>query len=144
MAEKIGVGTIFISSDTSKVLLNLRAVHKTHSLCWSLWGGMRENNEIPKETLFRELEEEMGFVPDIAKIYPFDIYESKDKHFRYYSFVCVVDQEFIPQLNNESAGYAWTDLGVWPRPMHQGARISFCKPKAMDKLQMILDQHQQG
>lgn len=103
---------------------------------------MKEDEDVlPKDTLFRELKEEMGFVPDITKIYPFDIYESKDKNFRYYTFVCVVDEEFVPVLNNESAGYGWFNFGVWPKPMHEGARISFCKKKAMAKLQMILDQH---
>jgi ADP-ribose pyrophosphatase YjhB (NUDIX family) len=140
--EKIGVGTIFISSVTKRILLNLRAPYKTHSLCWSLWGGMVENNETPKEGLLRELEEEMGFVPDITRIYPFDIYQSKDKHFKYYSFVCVIEDEFVPILNKESAGYCWIDLGNWPKPMHQGAKISFCNSKAIEKLKLILNQHQ--
>lgn len=102
---------------------------------------MMEEGETPKESLMRELSEEMGFVPDITKIYPFDIYESRDGHFRYYSYVCVVDKEFIPTLNGESAGFSWTQLGVWPKPMHQGAKISFCKKKSLDKLKLILDQH---
>jgi ADP-ribose pyrophosphatase YjhB (NUDIX family) len=139
--NKTGVGTIFVSTHTERILLNLRAEHKTHSLCWSLWGGMAEGEETPKETLYRELSEEMGFVPPISKIYPFDIYESKDKHFRYYSFVCIVEEEFIPILNAESDGYAWLKIGVWPKPMHEGARISFCKDNALERLQMILDQH---
>lgn len=141
-SEKSGVGTLFLCAKTSRVLLNLRAGYKTHSYCWSLWGGMKEENEIPKETLLRELEEEMGFVPDIEKFYPFDIYESRDKHFRYYTFICVVSEEFTPDINKEAVGYAWTKLGVWPKPMHQGAKTSLCKPKALEKLNMILAQHQ--
>jgi len=58
---KTGVGTIFISSTTSRILLNLRAPYKTHPLMWSLWGGMIEENETPKQALMRELEEEMRF-----------------------------------------------------------------------------------
>jgi ADP-ribose pyrophosphatase YjhB (NUDIX family) len=139
--NKIGVGTIFVSTKTRRVLLNLRAPHKTHSMCWSLWGGMMEDGEQPKEALLRELTEEMNFVPDIEKIYPFDIYQSKDKHFKYYSFVSVVVDEFLPELNYESCGYCWINLGDWPRPMHQGARISFCNLKAEERLKMILSQH---
>ena len=141
MNDKTGVGTIFISSTTRRILLNLRAPYKTHSLCWSLWGGMMEDAETPKEGLLRELEEEMGFVPDITKIYPFDVYQSKDKHFKYYSFVCVVEEEFVPILNKESAGYCWIDIGSWPKPMHQGAKVSFCNQKSLEKIRMILDQH---
>ena len=139
--NKIGVGTIFISVKTRRVLLNLRAPHKTHSMCWSLWGGMVEDGEQPKEALLRELSEEMNFIPDIERIYPFDIYQSRDTHFKYYSFVCVVDDEFIPELNIESCGYCWIDLGLWPKPMHQGAKISLCNSKAEKRLNLILSQH---
>ncbi len=139
--NKMGVGTIFVSTKTSRVLLNLRAPHKTHSMCWSLWGGMVEKDEQPKDALLRELTEEMGFVPDIEKLYPFDVYQSRDGHFKYYSFVSVVTDEFVPELNPESCGYCWIDLGEWPKPMHQGAKISFCNLKAIDKIKIILSQH---
>lgn len=140
--NKMGVGTLIVSTKTKRVLLNLRAPHKTHSLQWALFGGMVEANEQPKDALLRELTEEMGFVPDIEKLYPFDVYQSKDKHFKYYSFVAVVNDEFVPELNSESCGYCWIDLGEWPRPMHQGAKISFCNLKAIDKIKLILSQHQ--
>jgi ADP-ribose pyrophosphatase YjhB (NUDIX family) len=139
--NKTGVGTIFVSTKTKRVLLNLRAPHKTHSMCWSLWGGMVEEGEQPKDALLRELTEEMGSVPDIEKIYPFDVYQSKDKHFKYYSFVSVVEEEFIPELNSESCGYCWIDLGEWPKPMHQGAKISFCSLKSIEKIKLIIGQH---
>ena len=141
-SNKLGVGTIFVSVNTKRVLLNLRAQHKTHSMQWSLWGGMVEPGEQPKDALLRELSEEMGFIPDIEKIYPFDVYQSKDKHFKYYSFVSIVEDEFIPILNAESCGYCWIDLGQWPKPMHQGAKISFCNTKAIEKIRLILSQHQ--
>jgi ADP-ribose pyrophosphatase YjhB (NUDIX family) len=138
---KIGVGAIFVSIKTRRVLLNLRAPHKTHPMQWSLWGGMMELGEQPKEALLREMTEEMGSVPDIERMYPFDVYQSRDTHFKYYSFVCVVEDEFVPELNQESCGYCWIDLGNFPKPMHQGARISFCNEKAIDKINTILSQH---
>jgi ADP-ribose pyrophosphatase YjhB (NUDIX family) len=144
ITNKTGVGTIFVSTKTKRVLLNLRAPHKTHSMCWSLWGGMVENGEQPKDALLRELTEEMGSVPDIEKIYPFDVYQSKDKHFKYYSFVSVVEDEFVPELNAESCGYCWIDLGEWPKPMHQGAKISFCSLKSIEKIKLIINQHPSG
>lgn len=139
--NKVACGALFLCYDTNRVLLNLRAPHKSHNLSWSLWGGMLENNESPKDCLLRELTEEIGFVPDITKIYPFDIFESSDKLFKYYSFVCVVKKEFIPVLNSESSGYTWINLGVWPKPMHKGARITLCNKKSLEKLNLILMQH---
>ena len=141
ITNKMGVGTLIVSTKTSRVLLNLRSPHKTHPMQWSLFGGMVEEGEQPKEALMRELTEEMGFIPDIEKIYPFDIYHSKDKHFRYVSFVCVVIDEFVPELNDESCGYCWINLGEFPKPLHQGAKISFCNPKAIEKIRLILSQH---
>ena len=138
---KFGVGTLFVSTNTKRILLNMRAAHKTHPLSWSLFGGMVENDETPIEALLRELSEEMNFIPEIEKTYPFDVYQSKDKHFKYYSFVSVVIDEFTPILNNESCGYCWINLGNWPRPMHQGARISFCNEKAIERINIILSQY---
>lgn len=140
--KKEACGTIFISKNTGRVLLNLRAPNKTFQLKWSLWGGMMEGNETPKECLLREMSEEMGFIPDINKIYPFDIYESDDKNFRYYSFICVVDDEFNPILNDESVGYSWCKLGIWPKPMHEGARITLCNDESLKKLRLILAQYE--
>ena len=139
--NKIGVGTLFVSKQSYRVLLNLRAPYKTHSMSWSLWGGMMEEGEQPKQALLRELSEEMGFVPEIEKIYPFDIYQSKDNHFKYYSFVSIVPEEFTPILNKESCGYCWIDLGLWPKPMHKGAKISFCNNKSENKIKDIVHQH---
>ena len=59
----------------------------------------------------------------------------------YYSFVAVVDEEFIPTLNNESAGYAWVNIGQWPKPLHDGARVTLGRNKGTDKLSTILDIH---
>jgi len=142
MSNKSGAGALFISTKTKRACLCLRAADKTHSLTWGLWGGMIEGDETPKQAMIRETLEEMGRVPDITRIYPFDVYESKDKSFRYYTFVCIVDEEFEPTINSESAGYAWVKLGEWPKPMHQGAKASLCTKKALALLKIILENHQ--
>lgn len=102
---------------------------------------MIEGKETPKETLLRETREEVGFIPDIDKIYPFDIYESQAKDFRYYTFICVVKDEFVPMINKEAVGYTWVNLGTWPKPMHIGARNTLCSKKALALLEIILEQH---
>jgi hypothetical protein len=57
----------------------------------------------------------------------------------YYSFVAVVPSEFIPTLNKESSGYAWVDIGKWPKPLHDGARSTLGRNKGTDKLHTILN-----
>ena len=134
-------GVVFLAKDTGRCLLQLRNSDKRFKNTWGFWGGMIERGETPYECIQRELEEVIGFVPELKKLNPIDVYQSKDKNFYYYSFVAVVNNEFIPKLNGESAGYAWVDIGVWPQPLHNGARLTLNKNGGTDKLQTILKIH---
>lgn len=138
---KCGVGALIVCPTSGRSLFNMRSPEKSYGLCWSLWGGMIEGDESPKTALLREFQEEMGLVPDIEKLYPFDIYESKDRLFRYYTFIAIVTDEFIPTINHEAVGYAWVKIGTWPKPMHTGAKRSLCNKKAEEKIRIIVDQH---
>ena len=140
--QKIAAGALFVTSSTNRVLLQMRASYKsTHRSEWSLFGGMANDGETPSDTFKRECTEEMGMFPEVSKTYPFDIYESRDKNFRYYTFICVVEEEFQPILNEESLGYGWFDFGTWPKPMHIGARNTLCSNKRKALLDIIVGQH---
>lgn len=137
----VGVGTVFLALDTERVLLQFRNSDKRHKHTWGFWGGLVEKGESPYEALTRELDEELGLVPDINKLNPIDVYQSKDKNFMYYSFVAVIEKEFMPNLNGESCGYAWVNIGTWPKPLHEGARATLSYNKGNEKLKTILDLH---
>ena len=137
----VAVGAVFLSTRTNRVLLQFRNSDKRQKHTWGFWGGIVENNESPYEALIREVEEELGIVPDISKLNPIDVYQSKDRNFMYYSFVAVIEDEFLPTLNGESCGYAWVNIGNWPKPLHEGARATLLYNKGRDKLQTILDIH---
>ena len=127
-SQQIAAGALFLTSDTNRVLLQLRASWKSsHRNEWSLFGGLAKGDETPSEAMIRECTEEMGMFPEVTKIYPFDIYESRDKGFRYYTFIVVVDKEFQPT--------------IWPKPMHIGARNSLCGKKSAALLDIIVGQH---
>lgn len=134
----IGAGVVFLALDTGRCLLQLRNSDKRYKHTWGFFGGICEHNETPFEAIKRELVEEIGFIPQLEKLNPIDIYESKDKNFYYYSFAAVVDKEFSPKLNGESAGYAWVNIGNWPQPLHQGAKVTLGKNKGTEKLHTIL------
>jgi len=134
-------GVIFLATDTGRCLLQLRNADKRNKHTWGFFGGTLEAGETPYEAIQRELTEEIGFVPALEKLNPIDVYQSKDKNFYYYSFAAVVESEFHPVLNNESAGYAWVDIGQWPRPLHQGAKVTLQTNKGTDKLHTILNIH---
>ena len=68
--------------------------------------------------LAREIEEEIGFIPEIKKFVNISEFVSEDYEFKFFSVLIVVDEEFVPVLNEESSGYAWVDLRHLPKPMH--------------------------
>lgn len=134
-------GVLFLSRSTGRCLFQLRNSSRQNHDTWGFFGGTMDEGETPYECIQRELEEEIGFVPDIVKLNPIDIYQSTDKNFYYYSFVAVVDSEFIPDLNEESAGYAWVDIGRWPKPLHRGAKSTLEFNGGESKLDKILAIH---
>lgn len=132
-------GVVFLAQETGRCLLQLRNSDKRFKHTWGFWGGMIEYGETPFECIQRELKEEIGFVPDLTKLNPIDIYQSRNKKFYYYSFAYVTKTEFMPKLNSESAGYAWVNIGVWPKPLHQGAYNTLMRNGGTEKLDKILD-----
>ena len=132
------VGTTFVAQDTGRMLLNLRSRDVSYPHTWSFWGGKIEKGEQPLDALRRELKEEMGFVPPMEKLNPLDTFKSKDKGFIYYTYVIVTPTEFKPNLNRESSGYAWVDIGKYPKPLHNGAKITLSNKKNIRKLKKIL------
>ena len=117
------VGAIFLSRKTGRMMLNLRSDSATYSNNWGFVGGKIERRESPLQALHREMCEELGdSVPTIEDIIPFDVFCTKNGKFKYYSFIVVVPNEFIPDLNHESAGYSWVHIGNWPKPLHPGAK----------------------
>ena len=131
-----GVGAIFLSLPTSRILLQMRSKNVSHPGTWAFWSGKAEKDEQPLETLQRELEEEMGELPVSHKIYPLHIFESNNG-FDYKTFVIACYDEFVPTLNKESSGYCWVDIGAWPKPLHSGAKLVFYDKSAINKIKTI-------
>lgn len=140
--ETTAAGVVFLAKDTGRCLLQLRNSDKRFKHTWGFWGGIIEGTETPYECIQRELDEEIGFIPEPLKLNPIDVFQSKDKRFYYYSFVYLVEEEFLPpRLNGESCGYAWVNIGNWPQPLHNGAKVTLLKNGGTDKLHTILDIH---
>lgn len=141
MKPTIAAGVLFLATDTGRCLLQLRNSDKRHKFTWGFFGGTLEKGETPYQAIQRELVEEIGFVPELTKLNPIDVFQSRDKNFYYYSFAAVIESEFHPTLNSESAGYAWVNIGKWPQPLHYGAKSTLLKNRGTEKLFTILDLH---
>ena len=72
-----------------------------------------------------------------SKFLPIEKFTSAEGTFVYNTFFCVVDQEFLPILNDEHQGYAWIDSGAWPRPMHPGLWNTVNLDTVQQKIQLI-------
>ena len=132
------VGAIFFSKNTGRILFLLRAGNKFENT-WAFVGGRVERNETRIQALFREISEEIGECPEYTKIIPLDQFTNKNKKFEYHTFVIIVEDEFLPKLNNEHKGYAWTDIATLPKPLHPGVFSTFKTDEIADKLKTIED-----
>lgn len=132
-------GGLFLAKDTGRFLLLLRSQGKTAGT-WGLVGGKKEPSDgTPADALKREIAEEIGRTPPIEKIIPLELFVSNDQHFQYNTYVLLVDNEFIPKLNEEHHGYAWCDYDQWPKPLHQGVKNSFANKIIRAKIELLLD-----
>jgi 8-oxo-dGTP pyrophosphatase MutT (NUDIX family) len=113
------VGVWFYSIKTQRYLYLLRNDSR-HPDTWGLPGGKLESNETLFEAIVRECTEEMGTMPEYARLAPVEKFTSADGYFVYHTFFCSVADEFCPTLNEEHHGWAWIAAGTCPRPMHPG------------------------
>ena len=132
-------GCIFLARSTRRVLLNFRSEDSAKPNCFGFWGGKVEAHENIFEGLSREVIEELGFVPAYERITIIDQFISPDNQFTYYSFAVVVSEEFIPKLNHESQGYAWTSFAHYPKPLHPGAKAILENESVTKCLLRLLD-----
>lgn len=113
------VGIWFYSQSTNRYLYLLRNSSRNPG-CWGLPGGKKESCESLLDTIVRECQEELGFMPDYIDLRPLEKFTSPDSRFEYHTFWASVQNEFIPKLNYEHIGWAWVESGNYPRPMHPG------------------------
>jgi 8-oxo-dGTP pyrophosphatase MutT (NUDIX family) len=129
-------GALFYSKNTGRILL-LEKADGRHKGTWSLVGGTADAGENAWQSLTREIEEELGFTPKILKSIPLETFVSNDTVFNFHTFLCVVEDEFLPKLSEEHSGYSWTTVDSAPKPLHQGLRSSFGNRAIRAKLQTI-------
>lgn len=133
--SNIGCGALIFSKSTGRYLFLLRN-QKKHAGSWGLVGGGVENNETPAQALQREIIEEIGAIK-INQIIPLEKFTSDTKNFEYHTYLILVDNEFVPVLNNEHRGYAWTALQDHPKPLHPGVWRTFNFKSIIDKIKTV-------
>lgn len=106
---------------------------------WGLVGGKVNPDESIWQGLQREVVEEIGFFPETIKSIPLEMFVSDDDNFNFQTYVCIVEEEFIPKLSDEHMGWAWCELDRWPKPVHQGIKNTVSSRIIRAKLDTIFE-----
>lgn len=131
----IGCGALIYSRSTKRYLFLLRN-QKRHAGSWGLVGGGVAPGETPVEALHREIGEEVGTV-HVEKIIPLEKFTADNTNFEYHTYLLIVADEFVPQLNDEHRGYAWTSISDHPKPLHPGVWRTFSFRSIIDKISTV-------
>ncbi len=132
-------GALFYAKSTKRFLFLMRSNGKTAGT-WGIVGGKKEDFDASAfDALKREIVEEIGFLPEIKKTIPLELFVSKDDRFFYHTYLMIVEDEFIPKLNSEHSGWAWAALTASPKPLHQGLKNSFSNKIIKTKLETIFE-----
>ncbi len=131
-------GAIFYAKSTRRILLLQKATGK-HTGTWGLVGGTNIEGETAWQGLQREIVEAIGLMPTIIKTIPLETFVSNDSVFNFHTYLCVIDDEFVPSLSKEHQGWAWCTIDGAPKPLHQGLRSSFSNKTIRTKLQTVFD-----
>lgn len=137
------VGALVVSRRTGRAMMQLRSQNEKYSFCWGLWGGRLIDDEGDLEGLKRELCEELGWpgVPDTVSVSHIHTFVTRDRRFRHVSYLIVCEDEFVPTLNDESAGYCWVELNRWPAPLHQNTAKMFASRAFAEAIADLVDKH---
>lgn len=131
-------GALFYAKNTKRFLLLQKAKGK-HQGTWGLVGGTNNENETAWQGLQREISEEIGSIPNIIKTIPLETFVSNDTVFNFHTYLCIIENEFMPVLSDEHQGWAWCTVDGAPKPLHQGLRSSFSNKTIRTKLQTVFD-----
>lgn len=120
-------GTLYVAPDGDVLLLRRSSTEANYAGHWALPGGKGEEGETPEQTADREAHEEMGMlIPESATAMKLLDSRVTPTGMAFHTFAQSVPSKFVPQLNDEHAGYAWCPLNMLPGPMHPAVMDTLC------------------
>ena len=128
-----GAGAVIMSIETGRVLMPKRSDKVKEPGTWGTWGGAIDEHENPQEAMLREVYEETGGKTKPVNVIPLHTYKNPNG-FKYYNFLLLVNEEFEPSLDGETADAQWCYLSELPRPLHFGFKGILSDPNDMAKL----------
>lgn len=106
-------GGFLYNPKTKEVLLHKRdGKTKINPNKWAFFGGLNENNETPKETFIREVEEELGIKLSDGNIVHLCDYLNTDLDTYRYVFYAKSELNKNEMILGEGAGFGWIPLNA--------------------------------
>jgi 8-oxo-dGTP pyrophosphatase MutT (NUDIX family) len=132
---RAGAGCIILARDTGRILLPLRSSQVEQPHTWGTWGGAIDGHESPTNAVRREVSEEAGYHGhfDLEQLFVF-----KSGSFRYFNYLAIVDNEFTPRLDWETAEADWFELNDLPSPLHFGLQGILNDPASIAKIEQYV------
>jgi 8-oxo-dGTP pyrophosphatase MutT (NUDIX family) len=130
-------GALILSKSTNRVLLLQKSTGR-NSGTWGLVGGTGITGESSIQCLLREITEEIGQTLKFKKVIPLEKFVSSDNGFKFHTYLCIIDEEFIPQLSDEHTAWGWFSLSLPPKPVHRGLYSSLRNKTFQSKIDTIL------
>ncbi|MEJ8837644.1 GNAT family N-acetyltransferase [Ramlibacter sp. AN1133] len=134
---RAGAGSIVMARESGRILLALRSEQVLEPGTWGTWGGAIDETEHPAAAALRELREEAG-VDQEAVLLPLLVFQHGE--FRYHNHLALVDREFEPVLNEETADFRWTRPDEIPLPMHPGLQALLADLASSETIRRLSEQ----
>lgn len=128
---RAGAGAIIMARDTGRLLMPERSDEVLEPGTYGTWGGAIDPGEDPARAVRREVMEEAGYDGHVELV-PLLVFEAPG--FRYHNYLAIVDHEFTPELNWETASANWRAASDWPAPLHPGVQALLADPASMATL----------
>ena len=134
---KCGAGILLICPKRKSILIALR----TDGSGWANFGGQVEKGETPLQCAKRELLEESGFMEGNQ----YNLYSEIPVHskeyirFMYFTYIGIVDDEVIPDLNYEHTQFEWRRYDTLPENLNFGFNEVINNEVVLETLQSIFD-----
>jgi len=116
-------GILYVAPDGDVLLLRRSSTETNYAGHWALPGGKGEEGETPEQTADREAREEMGpLIPESAKRMKLLDSRVTPTKMAFHTFAQAVPEKFVPTLNEEHSGYAWSPFDQLPGPIHPAVK----------------------